>query len=422
MHSPPSHPAPPPPEPLPGRGGSLFGSALEFYDFFAFGAASATVFPALFFPAWTPTTSVVLATAVYALGFASRPLGGFVFDQTARLLGPRWRSMGPWSVVGLGSVLVGLLPGYRDCGLGAPLALALLRCVQGLGLGAGSGARAAATVVRVGPGRRGLLDGDAALGSPIGLLAGNGAFGLTSVLAPAADFDMMWWRVPFLLSGLLVGFGLLARSLPLRSATRRRAVSVVPLGTVCRAHWRQLLVSVAIHPGSDVTFYVVGLYVVGYSTRHLGLPRSVGFGAVVAGALAQLVGIPLFGALSDWAGRRKVMLFGAVASAAWVFVFFRLLDSRDGTLIDLALFVGMLLNAAMSVCGVRAGAVLDRPSVLRCRSRIPDVGGGRRDRGTPGIGGAVVHDRLWNSRSWICGGDARAERARCGAGPALRRS
>lgn len=323
------------------------GTVLEFYDFFIFGAAAATVFPALFYPTLGKIGGAVATMVAYGIGYADRPVGALLFRRFGRGQPDTRLLVAATVLVGVPTTAIGLLPTHSTIGAPAGVLLIVLRGLQGIGLG-GEWARVPfAMADQPDPAARGMRATVAQLAAPVGMLMGYAVFAIAAAVAPGEDYLRWGWRVPFLFSGVLIT-GLLAARLPLpRVAGRTGTSDSVNLLGFCRLHWRELLIAIAVRAGSDAAFYVMALYVLGYVTGHLGLSKSVGFTAVVVGACAQLAGISLFGALAVRVPRRWIVVCGALASAVWAFAYFILLDSRIAALIYLACGVGVFCNAAM---------------------------------------------------------------------------
>ncbi len=326
---------------------AYFGTTLEFYDFFIFGAAAATVFPELFFPALGKTGGLVLTMVAYGVGYVDRPLGAFLFRRFGRGRTDTWLLTAATLIVGVSTTAIGLLPTYQAAGAVGGVLLIVLRAIQGVGLGGEWGRATLAMADHTDDSHRGLRASLVQLGSPSGLLAGNALLAVAAAVAPGDEYLRWGWRVPFAVSGVLIVVLLMVRLRSLRLTRPMADRTEVGMLAFCRLHWRQLLIAIGVRTGSDVAFYVLALYVLGYVTRHLGLPRSVGFTAVIVGAIAEIVGIVVFGVLAEHVRRKWIVASGAAASAAWVFAFFTLLDTRVHLLIYVATAVGAFLNAAM---------------------------------------------------------------------------
>lgn len=331
---------------------SVIGTSLEWYDLFIYGSAAALVFPKLFFPQDNPATALLLSLASYGVAFVARPLGAIIFGHFGDLIGRKNILIITLVAMGCGTFLVGLLPTYSVAGIAAPIALVTLRLVQGLALGGEWGGAALMVNEYDAEGKkRGLLGSLVQTASPIGLLTANGVFALmTQFATPDAILNGVW-RIPFLLSAFLVIIGYFIRrdlaETPLfEEVERSESATRAPLVEVVRTARRQLLLGIGSRIGSDCVFFVFTFFLLVYLPR-LGVPSAVGLEAILAAAIAQIIGIPLSGALSDRIGRRPVLIGGAVTTIVWAYVFFMLLHTKVPALIVLASFVGMFFHAAM---------------------------------------------------------------------------
>ncbi len=332
--------------------GSVVGTALEWYDFFLYGTAAALVFNKLFFPSVDPLTGTLLAFGSFAVGFIARPIGAVVFGHFGDRVGRKNILVITLSLMGVATVLIGLVPSYEMIGIWAPLALTTLRFAQGLGLGGEWGGAVLMSLEHGDPKRRGFAASWPQIGVPLGLLMANGILALMLATTSDEQFLAWGWRVPFLLSALLIAVGLWIRSKVSESPEFEKVAesderAKMPIVEVFRHHKRELLIAAGARIGTDVAFYTYVLFIVTYSTQMVGVSQSVALLAVMVGAVAMVILIPVFGALSDRIGRRPLYLFGAVGALGWVFVFFPLLNTANTGLIVLADFMGMLFWAAM---------------------------------------------------------------------------
>src|SRR6266542_3822376 len=331
---------------------SLIGTSLEWYDFFLYGSAAALVFGKLFFPTFAPLTSTLLAFTTYAVGFLARPLGGIVFGHFGDRAGRKTVLVVTLMLMGVATALIGVLPTYSAIGVAAPILLVTLRFVQGIGLGGEWGGAVVMSIEHASPERRGFTASWPQVGVPAGNLLAAGVLWIMSAALSDKAFLSWGWRVPFLLSGVLVVVGLWIRltisETPLfEEIEREHTKARMPIVDVLKVYPRSVLTALGSRVGTDVAFYTFVLFIVTYVTQVLKVPRATALNAVLVAAAVQLFLIPLFGRLSDRLGRRPVYLFGGVGALVWVFAFFALLNTRKTPLILLAAVVALIFHAAM---------------------------------------------------------------------------
>jgi metabolite-proton symporter len=339
-------------------GASMIGTTIEWYDFFLYGSAAALVFNKLFFPSADPLTGTLLAFATYAIGFMARPLGGLVFGHFGDKIGRKKLLVLSLLLMGGATFAIGLLPTYATIGAAAPVLLTLLRLVQGFALGGEWGGAVLIVSEHGDPERRGFWASWPQAGVPCGNLLATAVLAVLAAVQSDAAFLSWGWRVPFLLSGVLVVIGLWIRlsvtESPVFLEAQRKAELEdkaapvkAPILVVLRDHWREVLIAMGARMGENVSYYVITAFILVYITGPLGLPKSLGLNAVLIASAVHFGSIPLWGALSDRIGRRPVYLFGAVGMAVWVFVFFQLLDTKSFGPIVLGATVGLVLHGAM---------------------------------------------------------------------------
>src|SRR4051812_18037605 len=338
---------------------SMVGTTVEWYDFFLYGVAAAAVFPAVFFPSDDPTVGTLLALGTFAIGFVARPIGGLGFGHFGDRIGRKKLLVLSLLMMGLATFAIGLLPGYATIGVAAPALLVVLRLIQGFALGGEWGGAVLLVSEHGDPARRGYWASWPQAGVPVGQLLANGLLALLAVFQSTEDFQAWGWRVPFLLSAVLVLVGLYIRlsveESPLFRAARERAAAeaaagateAMPILQVLRHYPREVLTAMGARFAENVSYYIFTVVVVTYLKTRFDLPSSFVLNAVLIGAAVHFVTIPLWGALSDRIGRRPVYLLGAAGVGVWAFAFFALIDTRDFGLTAIAVAVGLIFHGAM---------------------------------------------------------------------------
>jgi metabolite-proton symporter len=331
---------------------SMIGTTIEWYDFFLYGSASALVFGKLFFPKSDPVTGVMLSFATYALGFAARPLGGLVFGHFGDRIGRKQLLMLSLLLMGASSCLIGLLPTFQQVGILAPIGLVLLRLVQGFAVG-GEWGGAVLMVTEYGEAkRRGFWAGWPQAGVPAGNLLAAAVLAVMSAVMSNADFLSWGWRVPFLLSAVLVGIGYwvrvsLAESPLFQKALEDAGQPNAPVMDAIRERPGGIAIGAGLRVAENISFYVVTTFGLTYIVDHAHLTRALALNAMLIATGVEVVLIPIFAALSDKIGRRPLYFLGAAGIAGWGFVFFRLIDTGQMPLIVLAMIGGLVCHALM---------------------------------------------------------------------------
>jgi MFS family permease len=327
---------------------SVIGTAIEWYDFFLYATAAALVFNELFFPSSEPLAGTLAAFATYAVGFAVRPIGGIVFGHLGDKIGRKAVLVSTLLLMGTSTFLIGCLPSFDAIGVWAPVLLVILRMVQGFGAGAEFTGAVLMVVERTPARRRGFFGSWPQTGVALGLIAATGVFALVATL-PAAQLNSWGWRIPFLLSGLIVGVGLYIRLRLLetpafRELKAQREIAKAPVLEVIRTAPKSLLAVMGARFADNAVLYVGSAFVLAYAVEALELPETVALNGVLIASAIQIVLIPVFGALSDRIGRRPVYAGGAAFSMLFAFPFFWLLDTESTALIWLA--IALLVGVA----------------------------------------------------------------------------
>lgn len=313
---------------------SFLGTAIEWYDFYLYGTASALVFGSLFFPDFDPLVGTLAAFATFAAGFLARPIGGIVFGHFGDRVGRK--KMLVFSLLGMGiaTFLIGVLPTYAAVGIAAPILLLVLRLVQGFAVGGEWAGAVLMSVEHEQKGKRGLAGSWTQAGSPAGLLLSTVVFAIVALL-PDGQFLEWGWRIPFLFSALLVAVGLFVRLSVLESPEFREVQdggepSRMPALEAIRKHPLNIVLAIAMCLAPFVCFYYFATFNLTFATTELGLPRDSMLLVVAVAAAIEIVTIPLAAAWSDRVGRGKVFLLGTALFAAYAYPFFLINQAVPG--------------------------------------------------------------------------------------------
>ncbi|MBI1311706.1 MFS transporter [bacterium] len=324
---------------------------IEWYDYFLYGTAAATVFGKLFFPSEDPFVSLMSSYASFAVGFFMRPLGGVIFGHFGDRVGRKAMLVTTLLMMGLATFLIGLLPTYDSIGVVAPILLILLRLMQGLGVGGEWGGAVLMAVEHGHAGKRGLYGSVVQMGVPAGLLLATAVFSFFSSLPPE-QFLNWGWRVPFLFGILLLAVGMFIRfqvfESPLFDETKQKqGVSRLPILEVFREYPRSVLLAMGARFAENASFYIFSVFVLSYGKESLNVPEQTILTGIWIAAAVQILAIPAAGILSDRFGRRPLYLAGAIGVAAFAFPFFWLIETREAVLIWLAIVIALVAHSLM---------------------------------------------------------------------------
>ncbi|KWX66334.1 MFS transporter [Mycobacterium sp. NAZ190054] len=329
---------------------SLLGTAIEYYDFLVYGTMSALVFGLVFFPESNPAAATIAAFGTLAAGYVARPVGGILFGHFGDRLGRKSMLVLTMVLMGTASFLIGLLPTYAAIGVAAPVLLVALRVIQGIAIGGEWGGATLMVTEHAEAHRRGFWNGVMQMGSPIGSLLSVAVVTLITML-PDDDFLSWGWRIPFLISVLLLAIGVYVRlsitESPVFEAARRTPAETaqVPLVEVLRKP-RTLVLACAVGIGPFALTALISTYMISYATA-IGYDRTDVMTALIFTSLTGLVAIPAFSALSDHVGRRLVMLCGAVGIIAYAWPFYALVDARSQLWLTAAMVLAQILQSMM---------------------------------------------------------------------------
>ncbi|MGH3458285.1 MFS transporter [Aeromicrobium sp.] len=336
---------------------SLVGTAVEWYDFFLYGSAAALVFGTLFFPDADPVNATLLAFGTYAVGFAARPLGGIVFGHFGDRVGRKKMLIVALMMMGVATFAIGLLPTYATIGVAAPILLLICRLAQGFAIGGEWGGAVLMSAEHGDDARRGYWASWPQAGVPLGNLLATGVLFFLAGVQSDAAFEAWGWRIPFLLSAVLVLIGLYVRlqleespvykEAQAEIAEKKHEDSHMPLLEVIRTYPREVLIAMGMRMAENVSYYIFTIVVLTYVTTYLDASTDLILQMLLIAAAVQFFMIPALGALSDRVGRRPLYLIGAIGVAAWSFVFFDLIDSQSSGKVLLAVVVALFFHSLM---------------------------------------------------------------------------
>jgi metabolite-proton symporter len=327
---------------------STVGTTIEWYDFFLYGTAAALIFPQTFFPGSSPAAGVLESFGTQFVGFAARPVGAAIFGHFGDRIGRKATLVVTLILMGLGTTLIGVLPGQATLGIWAAVLLTVLRLIQGVGVGGEWGGSVLLSMEWSDRRRRGLMASWPQVGVPLGLVASTGMVEwMQHVTGP--DFDRWGWRIPFLASAVLVLIGLYVRLKVLESpdfaaVKAEERVERLPVLRVLREQWLEVLTSAFVRLSEQAPFYLFVTFVLTYGVNDLKQDRGVLLDDVLIAAAIGLVSVPFFGFLSDKIGRRTMYGIGIVATGIFAFPYFGLLNTKQSGLILLAIILSLVVH------------------------------------------------------------------------------
>ncbi|HYQ82527.1 MAG TPA: MFS transporter, partial [Rubrobacter sp.] len=345
---------------------ALAGSSIEWYDFFIYGTAAALVFPGLFFPGFGETAGTILSYSTFAVGVVARPVGGIIFGHFGDKFGRKRALVTALVLMGVGTTIIGLMPGYATIGILAPILLVTLRFLQGVCIGGQWGGAVLLATESAPPEKRGFYGSFAQMGVPLAVLISNIIFLIIAASLGDGALVAWAWRIPFLLSVLLIGLGLYIqlkledtpafrhlqeyREEHQSDEERREAAEAAgsPVWEVLRTYPKEIALAAGAFIAINANFYILITYILDYATAEVGLPQSTVLTAVLISSVAGLMAIAGFAALSDVVGRRLPYMAGAVLLGLWaLFAFWPLVDSGNPGALVLALVLGQVFLSMM---------------------------------------------------------------------------
>ena len=331
---------------LPILSASTIGTAIEWYDFFLYGFLAATVFPKVFFPTLDPVAGTIASFTTNFVGFLARPIGGAFFGWFGDRVGRKSTLIATLLLMGIATALMGLLPGYAQIGLAAPLLLSILRFLQGAGVGGEWGGSVLLSMEYGDDRRRGFWTSWPQTGVPVGLALSALAVLAFQALFPGTAFFTIGWRIPFLLSAVLIVVGLYIRLRILETPAFRRVkqegrVSHIPVLEVFRHYWREIILSALLRSAEQAPFYIFTTFLLAYGVKTLKMSTNLLYAGLVITAIISFVMMPTYSAISDRVGRKRWYMIGCVLMAAFAFPYFLLLETKMSVIVVIAIVLSI---------------------------------------------------------------------------------
>ena len=329
---------------------ATIGTAIEWYDFFLYGTATGLVFGKLFFPNSDPFVSILTGFAVYAVGFVARPIGAAIFGHYGDRMGRKAALIATLLLMGIATIAVGLVLTYAQIGIWAGIILTVLRFIQGIGVGGEWGGSVLLAMEFAKTNKsRGLIASWPQFGVPAGLFLANLA--VLGFSAISGEGFLTWgWRVPFLLSAVLIIVGLWIRLGILETPTFRRLVientiEKTPVREALRKHPKEIVLSALARLSEQSPFYIFTTFVFTYGVQSLGMPRNLLLNAILLASFLAFLWIPLFGHISDLIGRRRMYLIGSATMGVFGFLYFALLNTAQAGWVFAAIVLSLIPHA-----------------------------------------------------------------------------
>jgi metabolite-proton symporter len=326
---------------------STVGTAIEWYDFFIYGTAAGLVFGKLYFPNSDPLSATLLAFGTYFIGFIGRPIGAAIFGHYGDRIGRKATLIATLLCMGIGTFLIAFVPSYASIGIWGAVLLTVLRMIQGIGVGGEWGGSVLMSMEWARHNHhRGLLASWPQFGVPCGLLLSTAAIALFSALS--GDQFVVWgWRIPFLLSIVLVGVGLWIRlgilETPIfQKLLDQNKIESAPIVEVIKKQPKEIILSALLRMAEQAPFYIFTAFVYAYAVGTLKMSRDLILAAVMVAACVSFFTIPFAGHLSDRIGRKNMYLIGAATMGVFGFIYFAMVDTAVPALVFIAIVLSLI--------------------------------------------------------------------------------
>ncbi len=325
---------------------STVGTAIEWYDFFLYGTMAALVFPHLFFPKSDSYVGVLASFATFAVGFIARPIGAVIFGHWGDKVGRKKMLITTLLLMGISSAIIGVLPTHARIGVWAAVLLTFMRIMQGIGVGGEWGGSVLISMEWGDTKKRGLMASFPQMGVPLGLLLSSMVVTIFSLMG-TENFITWGWRIPFLLSLVLVAVGIWIRLQVMESPIFQKVLdekraSKVPVLEAIMNSPKEIILSALARMSEQAPFYIFIAYVVSYGTKTMHYNKSLMTTGTMVAGLLSLISVPLFGHLSDRFGRKKVYLWGAVATLLFAFPYFAMINTGIAAVAFIAIVISLI--------------------------------------------------------------------------------
>ncbi len=326
---------------------STLGTTIEWYDYFLYGTVAALVFPKLFFPTFDPFVGTILSLTTFLVGFIARPIGGVIFGHLGDRIGRKSTLIATLLLMGIGTLIIGFIPGYAVIGAAAPLLVSLMRFCQGLGVGGEWGGSVLLAMEYGHERNRGFWASWPQMGVPLGLLLSSALVAIFAGIS-GAQFGNWGWRIPFYLSAILIIVGLYIRlrilETPLFAKIQEeKRVAKAPVVDVIARNWKEIILSAGARFVEQAPFYLFTTFVLVYGVAHLGMNRQLLLAGTYIAAIVEIFTIPLFSYLSDRYGRRRWYLTGCVIMLLFAFPYFLLMNTLNPALVIISIVLSLAL-------------------------------------------------------------------------------